>query len=110
MTLPKFIITLEGVFRLAMVNQHKDLLKPGDQCIGGGYYHFDFVSNRIILDRESYDFGRPKWHLLEVLKVPSAYRGMRIVYQYDDSFFRMRSTTRHDGFNVSEELKIEYYD
>ncbi len=31
----------------------------------GGYYHFDFVSNRIILDRESYDFGRPKWHLLE---------------------------------------------
>ena len=74
MTLPKFIITLKGVFRLAMVNQHKDLLKPGDQCIGGGYYHFDFVSNRIILDRESYDFGRPKWHLLEVLKVPSAYR------------------------------------
>jgi len=52
-----------------MVNQHKHLLKSGDQCIGGGYYHFDFVSNRIILDRESYDFGRPKWHLVEVLKV-----------------------------------------
>ena len=50
MTLPKFIITLEGVFRLAMVNQHKRQL------------------------------------------------------------FRMRSTTRHDDFNVSEELKIEYYD
>ena len=69
MTLPKFIITMDGVFRLGMVNQHKHLLKPGDQCIGGGYYHLDFVSNRIILDRESYDFGRPKWHLLEVLKV-----------------------------------------
>ena len=27
MTLPKFIITLDGVFRLGMVNQHKDLLK-----------------------------------------------------------------------------------
>ena len=102
MTLPKFIITLKGVFRLAMVNQHKDLLKPGDLCIGGGYYHFDFVSNRIILNRESYDFGRPKWHLLEELKVPSAYRGMRIVYVYDDGF--------HDDFNVSEELKIEDYD
>ena len=51
-----------------MVNQHKHLLRPGDQCIGGGYYHFDFVSNQIILDRESYDFGRPKWHLLEGLK------------------------------------------
>ena len=99
---PKFIITMDGVFRLGMVNQHKHLLKPGDQCIGGGYYHFDFVSNRIILDRESYDFGRPKWHLLEVLKVPSTYRGMRIIYKYDDGF--------HDDFNVSEELKIEYYD
>ena len=45
---------MDGYFRLGMVNQHKHLLKPGDQCIGGGYYHFDFVSNRIILDRESY--------------------------------------------------------
>ena len=83
MTLPKFIVTLDGTFRLGMVNQHKHLLKRGDQCIGGGYYHFDFVSNRILLDRESYDFGRPKWHLLETLKVPSTYRGMRIVYSYD---------------------------
>ena len=47
-------------------------------------------------------FGRPKWHLLDVLKVPSIYRGMRIVYKYDDGF--------HDDFNVSEELPIEYYD
>ncbi len=43
MTLPKFIITADGYFRLGMVNQHKDLLKPGDQCIGGGYYHFGDV-------------------------------------------------------------------
>ena len=102
MTLPKFVITMEGVLRLGMVNQHKHLLKPGDQCIGGGYYHFDFVSNRIILDRESYDYGRPKWHLLEVLKVPSAYRGMSIVYTYDDNL--------HENFHVSEELAIEYDD
>ena len=46
--------------------------------------------------------GRPKWHLLEVLKVPSTYRGMRIVYQYDDGF--------HDDIDVSEELQIEYYE
>ncbi len=26
MTLPKFIITMDGVFRLGMVNQHKVLL------------------------------------------------------------------------------------
>jgi hypothetical protein len=93
MNLPKFIITMDGTFRLGMVDQHKHLLKPGDQCIGGGYYHFDFVSNRIIFDRESYDFGRPKWHLIDVLKVPSTYRGMRIVYKYDDGF--------HDDFKAA---------
>ena len=113
MTLPKFIITLErlqvgepcsgiGVFRLGMVNQHKDLLKPGDSCIGGGYYHFDYTSNRIILDRSSYDFGKPKWHLINKLIIPSVYRGLRIVYLYDDRY--------HEDFNVSEELQIEYYD
>ena len=96
MALPKFIITMDGVFRLGMVNQHKDLLKPGD------YYHFDYTTNRILLDRESYDFGRPKWHLLDTLKVPSVYRGLRLIYTYDDGF--------HDDFNVSEELDIEYYD
>ena len=100
MTLPKFIITLDGHLRMGMVNQHKDLLKPGDQCVGGGYYHFDFISNRIILDRASYDFGKPKWYLLEVLKVPSTYRGMCIVYQYDDNY--------HDDFLVSNEMNIEY--
>lgn len=102
MTQPKFIITMDGYLRLGMVNQHKHLLKPGDQCIGGGYYYIDFMANRIILDRASYDFGRPRWHLLEVLKVPSAYRGFRIVYQYDDRY--------HDDVNVSDELNIEYYD
>ena len=102
MTLPKFIITMDGHFRLGMVNQHMDLLRPGDQCIGGGYYSFDYTANRIVLDRESIDFGRPRWHLLDVLKVPPAYRGMQIVYSYDDRL--------HDDFRVSEELKIEYYD
>ena len=73
MILPKFIVCMDATFRLGMVNQHKHLLKPGDQCIGGGYYH---VSNRIILDRSSYDFGVPKWHLVDTLKVPSVYRGL----------------------------------
>ena len=51
MTLPKFIICMDGTFRLGMVNQHKHLLKPGDQCIGGGYYHFDFnVSEEIQIE------------------------------------------------------------
>ena len=57
MALPKFIITMDGYFRLGMVNQHKDLL---------------------------------------------VYRGLRLVYTYDDNF--------HDNIDISEELKIEYYD
>ncbi len=102
MALPKFIITMDGYLRLGMVNQHKDLLKGDDSCIGGGYYQFDWTSNKLLLDRESYDFGRPRWHLLETLKVPEVYRGLRIVYVYDDGF--------HDDFDVSEELRIEYYE
>ena len=85
MSQPKFIITLDGVLRLGMVNLHKDLLQPGDQCIGGGYYRFDYIANRLLLDRASYDFGTPKWHLLDTLKVPSVYRGLGIVYSYDDN-------------------------
>ncbi len=102
MALPKFIITQDGYFRLGMVYQHKDLLLAGERCIGGGYYRFDYVSNRLILDRSSYDFGSPQWHLLETLKVPSAYRNLRIVYQYDNEFC--------EDFNVNERLTIVYYD
>ena len=46
------------------------------------------------------DFGEPKWYLLEVLKVPSVYRGLRLVYFYDDD----------TEFDVSQNLHIEYYD
>ena len=101
MTLPKFIITMDGYFRLGMVNLHKDLLIGDDQCIGGGYYQFDWASNPLLLDRASYDFGRPRWHLLDTLKVPTSYRGLRIVYLYDDD---------QEEFIVSDELQIEYYE
>ena len=100
MSQPKFIITADGFLRLGMVNMHKDLLLPGDECIGGGYYQFDYVSNRLILDRKSYDYGKPKWHWLDVLKVPSVYRGLQIVYVYDDG----------EELNLSNKFKVEYYD
>lgn len=102
MTSPKFIITMDGHLRMGMVNQHKDLLKPGDRCIGGGYYYIDYTTNRIILDRASYDFGKPKWHLLDTLIVPAAYRGMRMVYMYDDNY--------HGDFDVNENLNIVFDD
>ena len=87
-------------FLLGMFGRHNSLLNPCVQCFGVGYYQFDWTSNRLVLDRASYDFGRPRWHLLETLRVPAAYRGLRLVYVYDDGF--------HDDFNVSEELRIEY--
>lgn len=117
---------MDGYLRLGMVNQHKDLLIGDDQCIGGGYYQFDWIGNRLILDRTSYDFGRPRWHLLDTfktaskreqsqaclnyaereqaratLKVPAQYRGLRIVYVYDDE---------HEDYIVTDELNIEYYE
>ena len=100
--LPKFIITSDGFLRLGMVGQHQDLLIGEDNCIGGGYYQFDWTRNLLTLDRSSYDFGQPRWHLLDTLKVPESYRGLRIVYQYDDGF--------HDDFIVSDELQIEYFE
>ncbi len=44
----------------------------------------------------------PPRHGQSTLKVPSVYRGLRLIYTYDDGF--------HDDFNVSEELDIKYYD
>ena len=102
MSLPKFIITRAGVLRLGMVRQHKDLLQLEDDCIGGGDYQFDFTCNRMILDRASYDFGIPRWHLIDTLKVPAFYHGLSIVYKYDDDY--------HDDFMVSDQLNIEYYE
>lgn len=102
MTAPKFIITMDGYFRLGMVDQHKDLLIGNDSCIGGGYYRFDWTSNRLLLDGFSYDFGEPRWHLLDTLYVPDQYRGLILVYSYNDRY--------HEDFNVSEELNIKYYD
>lgn len=100
MALPKFIVTMDGHLRMGMVNQHKDLLIGNEQCIGGGYFEFDWVGNRLVLDRASYDFGRPRWHLLETLRVPEVYGRLRIVYCYDDG---------REDFIVSDELNIEYY-
>ena len=100
MTHPKFILTDMGHLRLGLVNLHRDLLLPGEQCMGGGYYEFDHVGNRLVLDRESYDYGPPMWHLFDTLHVESLYRGMDIVY---------RSGHRYDpDFEVSRMMTIVY--
>ena len=48
MTHPKFIISSKGFFRLGQVHMHKDLLQTDESCYGGGFYEFDYVSNRLL--------------------------------------------------------------
>lgn len=58
---PKFILTLDGHLRIGSVKMHKDLLQPGDTCIGGGFWEVDYLSRRLKLSGKSYDYGKPKW-------------------------------------------------
>lgn len=100
MSQPKFIITDTGWLRLGMVNMHKDLLEPGEECLGGGYYEFDYLSSRLLLSGRSYDFGRPQWRWLDNLRVPKAYSGLRILYSSD--------RTWDAALDIADILPIEY--
>lgn len=97
---PKFIITGDGTLRLGMVNRHFELLKPGEKCLGGGYYELDYLSHRMLLSGVSTDFGAPEWMCIEKLKVSAYYQGLSIVYVAWESY--------EDDFAVSDELEIEY--
>lgn len=97
---PKFVITLDGHLRLGYVKMHKDLLLPGDECIGGGFWSVDYTSMKLMLDGKSYDYGKPKWLYLDSLRVPEDYKGMRIEYKGDNFM---------EDFEVSKELQISYY-
>lgn len=100
----KFVVTLEGRLRLGDVRLHKNLLLPGDTCIGGGFWEVDRVGCRLLLDRESFDYGPPRWNYLvlegRTLRVPAEYRGLQIVYSPDD--------WGSEPFVVSERLPIAY--
>jgi len=99
----KFIITDGGEFRLGDVKLHRELLDSWEDCWGGGFWSFDPVNVRLMLDGASYDFGAPQWGRLiregMTLSVPQAYRGVPIDYTRDDG------TIMH----VSRVLDIEYY-
>ncbi len=96
---PKFIVTLDGHLRLGYVKMHKDLLQPGDECIGGGFWSLDYTSMKLILDGKSYDYGRLKWLYIEDLAVSKDYLGLTIEYKGDNFM---------EDFDVSKELKIRY--
>ncbi|MBO4944775.1 MAG: hypothetical protein J6C91_05920 [Muribaculaceae bacterium] len=100
MCYPKFILTNTDRFRLGRVNLHRDLLKPGEHCLGGGFYEFDYVNGRILLSGKSYDYGRPKWHCFDQLYVPKAYEGLRLVYSSDEEW--------EDAFDVGANIRLIY--
>lgn len=89
----KFIVTGDGVLKYGNVRMHKDLLADSDTCIGGGFYEFDYVENCLHLSGRSYDFGKPKWSFIDVLKLPAAFGGLSVDYEGED---------------LSLYLKIEY--
>ena len=78
---PKFIITSGGHLRLGMVTLHRDLLMAHEQCIGGGFYEFDYASDRLLLSGKSFDYGPPRWGKVDILLVPEAFRDITIIYR-----------------------------
>lgn len=66
---------------MGMVTLHRDLLMPHEQCLGGGFYEFDYAGNRLLLSGKSFDYGPPRWGKIDVLLVPEAYRGIPIIYR-----------------------------
>lgn len=78
---PKFIITNSGYLRLGMVTLHRDLLMRHEQCLGGGFYEFDYAGEKLILSGKSFDYGPPRWNKVETLKVSEAYHGVPIIYR-----------------------------
>lgn len=96
---PKFIITDRGFLRLDIVYLHRDLLMPHEDCLGGGFYEFDYVNNRLMLSGKSYDYGYPQWGMIDVLKVPETFKGVPIIYR----------DSRDNEFNLTSEFTIEYY-
>lgn len=77
----KFIVTQYDVLRYGDVNLHKELLREGEQCIGGGLYEFDPILMRFNMYGRSYDFGRVKWDWVDTLILPESLRGLQIFYE-----------------------------
>lgn len=96
---PKFIITNNGFLRLGMVTLHRDLLMPHEQCMGGGFYEFDYVDNKLLLSGKSFDYGPPRWSRIDTLHIPEALNGMAIIYR----------DNRGDELNLTTSFPVQYY-
>lgn len=96
---PKFIITSGGHLRLGMVTLHRDLLMTHEQCLGGGFYEYDYVGNRLLLSGKSFDYGPPRWGKVDILLVPESFRDVPIIYR--DPY--------GDELDLNGAFTIEYY-
>ena len=96
---PKFIITSGGHLRMGMVTLHRDLLLAHEDCLGGGFYEFDYVGNRLVLSGKSFDYGPPRWNRVCELLVPEACRGIPIIYR----------NSRNEEIDLTAAFRIEYY-
>lgn len=82
-----------------MVTLHRDLLMAHEQCLGGGFYEFDYVGNKLLLYGKSFDYGYPRWNKVDELLVPEALRGCGIVYR----------DSRDDELDLTSTFTIKYY-
>ena len=96
---PKFIITSGGHLRLGMVTLHRDLLMPHEQCLGGGFYEYDYVGNRLLLSGKSFDYGPPRWSKVDILLVPESFRDVPIIYR----------DPRGDELDLNNHFTIHYH-
>ena len=96
----KFIVTNEGVLRLGTVKQHCELVKPGEICIGGGYYELNYIGHQMLLSGSSSRYGEPVWEQLERLTVSGYYQGLFITYTSWDSW--------KEPYPVSDKLEVIY--
>jgi len=98
----KFILTHDGHLRFGVVRLHRHLLQPGDVCMGGGYYDFDYTSGTMVLSRSSYDYGPPRWDTLadNRLILPREYAGMRLVYHPENHY--------ETAVNIMQQFTLSY--
>lgn len=96
---PKFIITSGGHLRLGLVTLHRELLLPHEECLGGGFYEFDYTTSRLLLSGKSYDYGPPRWSRIGTLLVPESLHSTPIIYR--DPW--------GDELNLTDTFTIKYY-
>lgn len=88
------------MLRLGTVTRHCELLKPGEQCLGGGFYELDYISGRLLLSGASSEYGEPAWDKVDAIIVSAYYRGLEIVYSSWDNW--------KETLHVSENKEVIY--